>query len=86
MIYRHLGNNAKIGVGFSVSDFSDELTNQSYTINRVFVNLLGKFSPSSRIIVGRVPHASNRRASIRAARQYGLAPRPVAICAAQEGG
>lgn len=42
-VYRHLGNNAKIGVGYSVSDFSDDLTDQSYTSKGVFVNLLGKF-------------------------------------------
>ena len=42
-IYRHLGNNAKIGVGYSISDFSDDLTDQSYTSKGVFVNLLGKF-------------------------------------------
>jgi hypothetical protein len=42
-IYRHLGDNAKIGIGYSVSDFSDDLTDQSYTSRGVFVNLLGKF-------------------------------------------
>jgi hypothetical protein len=42
-IYRHLGNNAKIGIGYSISDFSDDLTDQSYTSKGVFVNLLGKF-------------------------------------------
>ncbi len=42
-IYRHLGNNAKIGVGYSISDFSDDLTDQSYSSKGFFVNLLGKF-------------------------------------------
>ena len=42
-VYRHLGNNAKIGIGYSISDFSDDLTDQSYTSKGVFVNLLGKF-------------------------------------------
>jgi hypothetical protein len=42
-IYRHLGNNVKVGVGYSVSDFSDDLTDQSYTSKGVFINLLGKF-------------------------------------------
>ena len=42
-IYRHLGNNAKIGVGYSISDFSDDLTDQSYTSKGFFINLLGKF-------------------------------------------
>lgn len=42
-IYRHLGNNAKVGVGYSISDFSDDLTDQSYSSKGFFVNLLGKF-------------------------------------------
>ena len=42
-IYRHIGNNAKIGVGYSISDFSDDLTDQSYSSKGFFVNLLGKF-------------------------------------------
>ena len=42
-IYRHLGNNVKIGVGYSFSDFSTDLSDQSYTSHGLFVNLLGKF-------------------------------------------
>lgn len=42
-IYRHLGNNVKIGVGYSWSDFSDDLTDQSYTSHGPFLNLVGKF-------------------------------------------
>ncbi len=42
-VYRHLGNNAKIGIGYSFSDYSDDLTDQSYSSKGVFVNLLGKF-------------------------------------------
>ena len=42
-IYRHLGNNAKIGVGYSIADFSDDLTDQSYSSKGFFINLLGKF-------------------------------------------
>jgi hypothetical protein len=42
-IYRHLGNNVKVGVGYSISDFSEDLTDQSYTSKGVFINLLGKF-------------------------------------------
>ncbi len=42
-IYRHLGNNVKVGVGYSLSDFSDDLTDQSYTSHGPFLNLLGKF-------------------------------------------
>jgi hypothetical protein len=42
-VYRHLGNNVKIGVGYSLSDFSDDLTDQSYSSHGPFLNLLGKF-------------------------------------------
>ncbi|MEL7198586.1 MAG: hypothetical protein AAGL10_09750 [Pseudomonadota bacterium] len=42
-IYRHIGNNAKVGVGYSFSDYSTDLTDQSYTSDGFFVNLLGKF-------------------------------------------
>lgn len=42
-IYRHLSNNAKVGIGYSISDFSDDLTDQSYSSKGFFVNLLGKF-------------------------------------------
>lgn len=42
-VYRHVGNNVKIGVGYSWSDFSDDLTDQSYTSHGPFLNLLGKF-------------------------------------------
>lgn len=42
-IYRHVGNNVKIGVGYSWSDFSDDLTDQSYTSHGPFFNILGKF-------------------------------------------
>jgi len=42
-VYRHIGNNAKIGIGYSFTDFSDDLADQSYTSKGIFVNLLGKF-------------------------------------------
>ena len=42
-IYRHVGNNVKVGVGYSLSDFSDDLTDQSYTSHGPFINILGKF-------------------------------------------
>jgi hypothetical protein len=42
-IYRHLSSNTKIGAGYSVSDFSDDLTDQSYSSKGFFANLLGKF-------------------------------------------
>jgi hypothetical protein len=42
-IYRHLGNNVKVGVGYSLSDFSDDLTDQTYSSHGPFLNILGKF-------------------------------------------
>jgi hypothetical protein len=42
-IYRHIGNNAKIGVGYSFSDFSTDLADQAYNSDGFFLNLLGKF-------------------------------------------
>lgn len=42
-VYRHINNNVKIGVGYSLSDFSDDLTDQSYSSHGPFLNLLGKF-------------------------------------------
>ncbi|MBH5321947.1 hypothetical protein [Aurantiacibacter sediminis] len=42
-IYRHIGDEVKVGVGYSWSDFSDDLTDQSYTSHGPFLNLLGRF-------------------------------------------
>jgi hypothetical protein len=42
-VYRHLGNNVKIGAGYSLSKFSDDLSDQSYRSHGPFVNLIGKF-------------------------------------------
>ncbi len=42
-VYRHVNDNVKVGVGYSFSDFSDDLTDQSYTSRGVFVNLVSKF-------------------------------------------
>ena len=42
-LYRHVGDNAKIGVGYNFTDFSDDLTDLSFDDNGVFVNLIAKF-------------------------------------------
>ncbi|MFM9864718.1 MAG: hypothetical protein ACKVRO_14040 [Micropepsaceae bacterium] len=42
-VYRHVNDNVKVGVGYSFSDFSDDLTDQSYSSRGVFVNLISKF-------------------------------------------
>lgn len=42
-VYRHLGDTVKVGVGYSWSDFSDDLTDQSYSSHGPFVNILSRF-------------------------------------------
>jgi hypothetical protein len=42
-VYRHLGNNIKVGVGYNFTDFSDDLTDLSYNENGVFFNIIAKF-------------------------------------------
>ncbi|WP_319409577.1 OmpA family protein [uncultured Desulfosarcina sp.] len=42
-LYRHLGKYIKLGVGYNFSDFSDDLTQMSYTHQGFFVNLIGKY-------------------------------------------
>jgi hypothetical protein len=42
-LYRHLGKNLKIGVGYNFTDFSDDLTDLSYNENGVFFNIIAKF-------------------------------------------
>ena len=40
-LYRHLGNNLKVGGGYNFSDFSDDLTDLSYRHQGVFINIVG---------------------------------------------
>ncbi len=42
-VYRHLGEYAKIGVGYEWGNVSDDLTDIEYDSHGVFVNLVGKF-------------------------------------------
>ncbi|WP_425408169.1 TonB-dependent receptor [Hyphococcus sp.] len=42
-VYRHIGDHAKIGVGYNFTDFSDDLTDLSFDENGVFVNIIGKY-------------------------------------------
>lgn len=42
-VYRHLGQNLKIGVGYNFTDFSDDLTDLSYNEHGVFFNIIAKF-------------------------------------------
>ena len=41
-IYRHLGDNVKLGAGYNFTDFSDDLTDLSYKSHGVFINIIGK--------------------------------------------
>lgn len=42
-IYRHFGDNLKIGVGYNFSDVSDDLTNVNANSQGVFINAITKF-------------------------------------------
>ncbi len=42
-LYRHVGDNAKIGVGYNFSKFSDDLTDFDADSDGFFINLVGKF-------------------------------------------
>lgn len=42
-IYRHIGDNAKVGVGYNFTDFSDDLTDQSFNDDGLFLNIIAKF-------------------------------------------
>ncbi len=42
-VYRHLGENFKVGVGYNFTDYSDDLTDLSYNEKGVFFNVIAKF-------------------------------------------
>ncbi len=42
-VYRHVGDNAKVGVGYNFSKFSDDLRDFETDSDGFFVNLVGKF-------------------------------------------
>ena len=42
-IYREIGDNFKLGVGYNFGDFSDDVTHISHDNHGVFINLIGKF-------------------------------------------
>jgi flagellar motor protein MotB len=41
-LYRHLSNNIKLGAGWNFTDFSDNLTNLSFTHRGAFINMVAK--------------------------------------------
>lgn len=42
-VYRQIGDHLKIGAGYNFTDFSDDLTDLSFSERGVFFNLLGKY-------------------------------------------
>jgi hypothetical protein len=42
-LYRHLSHHVKLGAGWNFTDFSDDLTNLSYTHAGAFINVVAKF-------------------------------------------
>ncbi len=42
-IYRQLGDNFKIGLGYNFGDFSDDISHIAHDNHGVFINLIGKF-------------------------------------------
>ena len=42
-VYRHVGENFKLGVGYNFTDYTDDLTNLSTHNHGVFLNAVGKF-------------------------------------------
>jgi hypothetical protein len=41
-VYRQLGNNIRVGIGYNFSDFSDDLTQLSYKHQGLFINIIGQ--------------------------------------------
>ncbi|MSQ20669.1 MAG: hypothetical protein EXR39_14185 [Betaproteobacteria bacterium] len=42
VLYRHMSDHIKLGAGWNFTNFSDDLTNLSYTHQGFFINLIGK--------------------------------------------
>ncbi len=42
-VYRHFGNNLKVGVGYNFGKFSDDVSDLTFDDSGVFVNVVGKF-------------------------------------------
>ena len=42
-VYRHFGNNLKVGVGYNFGQFSDEVSDLTFDDEGIFVNIIGKF-------------------------------------------
>ncbi|MEP4990145.1 MAG: hypothetical protein ABJV68_21000, partial [Paracoccaceae bacterium] len=42
-VYKHVGNNVKVGVGYNFGSFSDDLTDLTRDNKGAFINLIAKF-------------------------------------------
>ena len=42
-LYRDIGENFKIGLGYNFGRFSDELSDLTYDDHGIFINAIGKF-------------------------------------------
>ena len=42
-VYRHLGNNLKLGIGYQNGNVSDNITDLTYAGQDIFINLVLKF-------------------------------------------
>jgi len=42
-LYRQMGNNVKVGIGYNFSDFSDDLTQLDFKHRGLFINVVGQF-------------------------------------------
>ncbi len=42
-VYKHFGDNVKVGIGYNFTDFDDDITNLSYDARGVFFNIVGKY-------------------------------------------
>ena len=42
-VYRHFGDNAKVGIGYNFASFSDDLTDLTQDDQGLFINLIAKF-------------------------------------------
>ena len=42
-IYRHFGQNVKVGAGYNFTNYSDDLANTGFREHGFFFNVIGKF-------------------------------------------
>jgi hypothetical protein len=42
-LYRHVGQHMKIGAGYNFTDFNDDLTDNDYDSDGIFIDVVGKY-------------------------------------------